>query len=136
MRRHQISDIKDKVLVIGGIALEKQASDVMVLHIERLTSIADYLVICSGNSERQVKALAETIRREMSCRFGHHGAMEGTTAGTWVLIDYGDIIVHIFREDIRMYYGLENMWRDAPNVPQTEYAAPPHATYRAQEVGA
>ncbi len=94
----------------------------MVLHTAELTSIADYLVIGSGNSERHVKAIAEAIRREMSCRFGEHGTREGEMAGTWILIDYGDIVVHIFREDIRMYYAVEKMWSDAPQIPQTEYA--------------
>ena len=93
----------------------------MVLHTAALTSIADYLVIGSGNSERHVKAVAEAIRREMSHRFGEHGAREGEAAGTWVLLDYGDIIVHIFREDIRLYYALEKMWNDAPQIPQTDY---------------
>ncbi len=108
-------------MFIGGIALEKHALDVMVLHTAALTSIADYLVIGSGNSERHVKAIAEAIRLEMSRRFGERGAREGETAGTWILIDYGDIIVHIFREDIRMYYAVEKMWSDAPQIPQTDY---------------
>ena len=93
----------------------------MVLHTAALTSIADYLVIGSGNSERHVKAIAETIRLEMSRRFGERGAREGEAAGTWILLDYGDIIVHVFREDIRMYYALEKMWNDAPQIPQTDY---------------
>ncbi len=92
-----------------------------MLHTAALTSIADYLVIGSGNSERHVKAVAEAVRRAMSHRFGERGVGEGETTGTWVLIDYGDIIVHMFREDIRMYYALEKMWSDAPRVPQTEY---------------
>ena len=108
-------------MVIGGIALDKKASDVMVLQIGHLTSIADYFVICSGNSGRQVKAIAEAIRQEMAHRFGDHGAIEGETAANWVLLDYQDVIVHIFREESRTYYGIENMWRDAPQIPSTEY---------------
>lgn len=123
VRREPISDVKRKALVIGGVALEKKASDVVILHTEPLTSIADYFVLCSGNSERQVKALADAIRREMVRRFGDHGTVEGETAAKWILLDYGDIIVHVFQEDIRAYYGLENMWRDAPQIPQTEYDA-------------
>ncbi len=96
----------------------------MVLHTETLTSMADYLVIGSGNSERHVKAIAETIRQEMSHRFGEHGAREGEATGTWILLDYGDIIVHMFREDIRLYYALEKMWNDAPQIPQTDYEPP------------
>ncbi len=93
----------------------------MILQVEHLTSIADYFVICSGNSERQVKAVAEAIRQEMARRFKDHATLEGETAANWILLDYRDIIVHIFREDIRTYYGIENMWRDAPQIPPTEY---------------
>lgn len=93
----------------------------MVLQIGHLTSIADYFVICSGNSKRQVKAIAEAVRQEMVRRFDDHGTMEGETAARWILLDYGDIIVHIFQEDIRAYYGIENTWRDAPQIPPTEY---------------
>lgn len=111
-------------MLIGGIALEKKASDVMILEIGHLTSIADYFVICSGQSARQVKAIAEAIRQEMTRRFKDHGTIEGETAANWVLLDYHDIIVHIFREDIRTYYGIENMWRDAPQIPPAEYDTP------------
>ena len=93
----------------------------MILQIGHLTSIADYFVICSGNSGRQVKAIAEAIQQEMAHRFGDRGTMEGETAANWVLLDYQDIIVHIFREEQRTYYGIENMWRDAPQIPSTEY---------------
>lgn len=93
----------------------------MVLQIGHLTSIADYFVICSGTSGRQVKAIAEAIRQEMAHRFGDHGTIEGETAANWILLDYRDIIVHIFREESRTYYGIENMWRDAPQIPPAEY---------------
>lgn len=93
----------------------------MVLQIGHLTSIADYFVICSGNSGRQVKAIAEAIRQEMAHRFGDHGTIEGEAAANWILLDYRDVIVHVFREEHRTYYGIENMWRDAPQIPSTEY---------------
>ena len=124
VRSKPISEIKRKVLVIGGVVLDKQASDVVILHTEALTSIADYFVICSGNSERHVKAIAEAVRRETLRRFGDRGIVEGETAAKWILLDYGDVLVHIFQEDVRAYYGLENMWRDAPHVPQADYDSP------------
>ncbi len=107
----------------------------MVLQTGHLTSIADYFVICSGHSKRQVKAIAEAVRQEMARRFDDHGTMEGETAASWILLDYGDVIVHIFQEDIRAYYGLENMWRDAPQIPPAEYAAraPGHLSSRPPE---
>lgn len=103
------------------MVLDKQASDVVVLHTEALTSIADYFVIGSGNSERHVRAIAEAVRRETRRRFGERGTMEGEAAAKWLLLDYGDVLVHIFQEDVRAYYGLENMWRDAPHVPRSDY---------------
>lgn len=107
------------------MALEKQASDVVILEVGHLTSVADYFVFCSGSSERQVNAIAEAIQDEMRRVFKDRATVEGTSSGTWVLLDYGDIIVHIFHEDIRTYYGIENMWRDAKQIPQSEYDSIP-----------
>jgi len=117
--------IKAKALAIGRTALEKKATDVIVLDIGGLTSIADYFVICSGSSERQVNAIADAIQDELKKTFNTLAKVEGTSSGTWVLLDYDDIIVHIFHENIRTFYGLENMWRDAPQIPQAEYDSIP-----------
>ena len=106
---------------MGRVALEKKASDVVILEVGHLTSVADYFVFCSGSSERQVNAIAEAIQDEIRRVFKDRAAVEGTTSGTWVLLDYGDIIVHIFHEETRAFYGIENMWRDANPIPQSEY---------------
>lgn len=108
-------------MAIGGAALGKKAADVVILDVGKLTSIADYFVICSGSSERQVNAIADAIQGELKKGFQDLAVVEGTSSGTWVLLDYGDIIVHVFHENIREFYGLENMWRDAPQIPQAEY---------------
>lgn len=112
-------------MAIGGAALGKKAADVVILDVGKLTSIADYFVICSGSSERQVNAIADAIQGEMKKSFQDLAVVEGTSSGTWVLLDYGDIIVHVFHENIREFYGLENMWRDAPQIPQSEYDSIP-----------
>ena len=110
---------------MGHVALEKKASDVAILEVGHLTSVAGYFVFCSGSSERQVNAIAEAIQSEVRKIFEDQAAVEGTKSGTWVLLDYGDIIVHIFHEETRAFYGIENMWRDANQIPQSEYDAIP-----------
>ena len=117
--------IKAKALAMGRTALEKKATDVIILDVGGLTSIADYFVICSGSSERQVNAIADAIQDELKKKFNTLAKVEGTSSGTWILLDYDDIIVHIFHENIRTFYGLENMWRDAPQIPQAEYDSIP-----------
>ncbi len=106
---------------MGRVALEKKASDVVILEVGHLTSIADFFVFCSGSSERQVNAIADAIQDELQKVFQSRATVEGTSSGTWVLLDYGDTIVHIFHENIRAFYGIENMWRDAKTIPQTEF---------------
>jgi len=106
---------------MGRVALEKKASDVLILEVGHLTSIADFFVFCSGSSERQVNAIADAIQDELQKVFKTRATVEGTSSGTWVLLDYGDTIVHIFLENIRAFYGIENMWRDATQIPQAEF---------------
>ena len=106
---------------MGRVALEKKSSDVVILEVGHLTSIAGYFVFCSGNSERQVNSIAEAIQSEIRKFFKDRAAIEGTKSGRWVLLDYGDIIVHIFHEETRAFYGIENMWRDANQILQSEY---------------
>ena len=103
------------------MAFEKKASDVVILEVGHLTSIAGYFVFCSGNSERQVSSIAEAIQSEIRKIFKDRAEVEGTTSDRWVLLDYGDIIVHIFHEETRAFYGIENMWRDANQILQSEH---------------
>ena len=110
---------------MGQMALEKKASDVVILEVGHLTSIADYFVFCSGSSERQVNSIAEAIQSEIRRVFRDRATVEGTTSGRWVLLDYGDIIVHIFHEETRKFYNIENMWRDANQILQSEYETIP-----------
>ncbi len=98
---------------------EKQATDIVLLDIHEQTSIADYFVIATVDNERQAKAiedeLLETLRIEQNIRpLGIEGAENRT--GGWVLLDYGDVIVHLFTEEARDYYRLEELWNKAPVV--------------------
>lgn len=97
--------------------LDKKALDVQVLHVAPLTSIADYLVIGSAESDRQTRAVADSIVDELS-RVGQRPlSVEGTSSGQWVLIDFGDVVAHVMRQDSRAHYALERLWSDAQRVP-------------------
>ena len=95
---------------------EKKATDALVLQVAPLTSVADYLVIGSADSDRQASAIADHISGILS-RFGSKPlSVEGRGSSQWVLMDYGDVIVHIFRQDVREHYALERLWADAKRV--------------------
>ncbi len=116
----------EQAIVIAQAAKDKKAEDVLVLDVGNLTSIADFFVFASGESERQVRALASFIEKEMMLRYHAHPMVEGKEKANWILLDYGDIVVHIFRSDIRQYYALEKMWADAPQIfiPEPEHSLP------------
>jgi len=94
----------------------RKATDLDVLSVAGVTSIADFFIICSGNTERQTQAIADAIEGRLRDLGVRPRVVEGTTPGRWILMDYGDFIVHIFTEDCRRFYGLERLWGDAPNV--------------------
>ncbi len=102
---------------IAKIASDKKAIDILVLDLRKLTSFTEFFVICSGNSDRQVSAIAHAIHEGLK---KDHGVMplgnEGLDSGHWALLDYGDVVTHIFYEEDRQYYQLEKLWFDAPRV--------------------
>ncbi|HUJ13172.1 MAG TPA: ribosome silencing factor [Thermoanaerobaculia bacterium] len=109
--------IQQRVRTAVQAALDKKAFDLEVLGVAELTSIADYFILCSANSERQTHAIADGVMEKVRTEENVKPLLvEGTTPGRWILIDYGDFIVHVFTEDCRRYYGLERLWGDAPNV--------------------
>jgi len=102
--------------------LDKKALDVQILHVAPLTSVADYLVIGSAESDRQTRAVADYVAEVLS-RVGERPLnIEGTASGQWVLLDFGDIVTHVFRQDSRLHYALERLWGDARRVPVPEKA--------------
>jgi ribosome-associated protein len=111
------NSIEARVRLAVAAALDKKATNLDVLAVAELTSIADYFVLCSAGSERQAQAIADNVvdrlKQEMNVK---PLLVEGTTPGRWVLLDFGDFIIHIFTEDVRRFYGLERLWGDAPNV--------------------
>lgn len=93
--------------------LDKKALDVQILHVGPLTSIADYLVIGSAESDRQTRAIADHVSDILTGQGDRPLSIEGTTSGQWVLMDFGDVVAHIFRQDAREHYALERLWSDA-----------------------
>ena len=96
--------------------LDKKATDVLILQVAPLTSVADYLVIGSADSDRQASAIADHIDGILSRSGSRARSIEGMRSSQWVLMDYGDVIVHIFRNDVREHYALERLWADAKRI--------------------
>ncbi len=103
----------DKTLAVVGAALEKKAYDLVVLEVEHLSSVADYFVIAAGRSDVQVQAIARGIEERMDRDAEHPLSIEGFKHGHWVVLDYNDVVVHLFFEPVRDFYRLESIWSDA-----------------------
>ena len=93
---------------------DDKAEDVVQIDLRGKTAIGDHMVVCSGRSSRQVSAISEKLVERLTTEFGHFSRIEGKNTGDWVLVDTGDIIVHIFRPEVREFYQLEKMWQLSP----------------------
>lgn len=105
-----------KVREAVSAADDRKAVDLKVLHLEKVTDFTDYFMICSGTSERQVQAIADAVQERLRENKARPLHVEGYNRGQWVLLDYGDLVVHVFQEEPRRYYALERLWGDAPDV--------------------
>ena len=103
-------------------AIEKKAFSLQILNVEGLISYCDRFVICSGSSSRQVRAIADNVMQILK---KEHNLLpigvEGRGAEKWVLVDFGDVVLHVFTSEARGYYSLEELWMDAPQIPLSEY---------------
>jgi ribosome-associated protein len=106
----------DKTLTIVEAALKKKSYDLVVLQIEHLASIADYFVIMSGRSTVQVAAIAQGVEQRLQAEGIAPLSVEGLMPGRWVVLDYNDVVLHIFYEPVRELYRLESIWSDAASV--------------------
>ena len=97
-------------------ALDKKAEDLIVLDVSGISSFADYFVIMSGRSTRHVQGLAEAVESKLRTKRMSNANTEGLKEGLWVLLDYDDVIVHIFYKETRGFYDLEGLWHDALRV--------------------
>ncbi|MEW8970312.1 ribosome silencing factor [Mesobacillus jeotgali] len=108
--------MSDRALLMTAVkaADDKRAEDIMVLNMKGISLIADYFIICHGNSDKQVQAIAREIREKAEEQGYSIKRMEGFDEARWVLIDIGDVVVHVFHKEERSYYNLERLWGDAP----------------------
>ena len=102
--------------MIVDAAADKKASDIVLLDLRKVALIADYFVVCSGQSARQLKSIADGVAESIKERAVRVLAVEGAPESGWVLVDIGAVIVHIFSPEMRAYYTLEDLWQSAPVV--------------------
>ena len=108
---------KELVKYVCEALLERKGKEIEVLHIEQLTTLTEYFVICSATSTTQVRALADSVEYHLKTDHGvmpHH--TEGFESSSWILLDYGSVLVHIFLPESRDFYKLENLWKDGERV--------------------
>ena len=113
--------VLDKIVAIIGT---HKAEDVIAFDVRKVVSYADYVLVCSGQSSRQVSAIGDHVVEDLKREGIEPLGIEGKHDGGWVLLDYGSIIVHLFDDPVRAFYNLEAMWSDAPRVPLALPAAP------------
>jgi ribosome-associated protein len=106
-------ETREKTDAAARSALEKKARNVVALELAGLTDIADYFVLATGGSERHVKTIAEAVEHDMKGKGIPLLSTEGYEEGRWVIIDYGDVVIHVFLESVRELYDLENLWIEA-----------------------
>lgn len=105
----------ERALKCAELAFDKKAYNIRALDISVLSTIADYLVIISGSSDKQNQAIADSIRTGLK-KFGKVNDIEGGREGKWIVMDYGDVLVHIFHDELRRYYDLDGLWSSAPDL--------------------
>ncbi len=113
---------KEMAMKIAQYASDKKANDILILNMEGLSPVTDYFVICSASNSMLVKAIADNIEDKMSEQGYFFAHKEGYQDARWVLMDYGDIVAHIFLEEERDFYNLEQLWADAPSEAFVESA--------------
>ncbi|MGZ6292392.1 MAG: ribosome silencing factor [Syntrophales bacterium] len=109
-------DGKERLLLCINASLKRKAKNLTILNVKEVSSFADYFIICSGTSDRQVQSIAASIRENLK----EYGiiplGIEGESLGKWVLMDYEDVIIHVFYEPMREFYEIERLWPDAPRM--------------------
>ncbi len=115
MKPREIAELAAKALDA------KRAADIVALHVESMTVITDYMVIATGHSVPQVKALCEHVEEELAKVDVFARRREGLSEGRWCVLDYGDVMVHVFHEQDREYYQLERLWSDGTNALDIAY---------------
>lgn len=104
--------------------LDRKAAEIVLLHVTKQTTLADYYIICTGTSNTQLRAIADAVDESMSKQYGlEPKSIEGYRSASWILLDYGSVIVHAFKSDARQFYDLERLWGDAQKLDVDEFLA-------------
>lgn len=109
-------DSARRLLLCVNAILERKAHDIVVLQVTEFSSFADYLIICTGTSDRQVQAISSTVQQNLKKADILPLGVEGEQYGQWILMDYDDVIIHIFYEPVRTLYQLERIWTEVPKM--------------------
>jgi ribosome-associated protein len=107
---------QEKAFLFARVLLDRKAMDLVILEVKNLSSFTDYFLICSGRSDRQVQAIASHLEEKLGLEGIHPLGVEGKREGRWILMDYGEVIVHVFYQPVREFYDLERLWSEAPRV--------------------
>ncbi|MFQ5781070.1 MAG: ribosome silencing factor, partial [Nitrospiria bacterium] len=110
-------DAKAKALLIAEVVCSKHAEEIVVFQVSELTALADFFIFCSAESDPQIRAIVEAVEGALSKKGDRPIGIEGRESGLWALIDYNDVILHIFKKEARAFYNLDGLWGDAPQIP-------------------
>lgn len=113
--------VEEIVEMVTAACADKKAKDIIVIDVREKTVVADYMIICSGKSVPQVKAIANNIDDEIAKKGLEPIGREGIAEGRWAVIDYGSVVAHIFNDENRLLYCLEDLWSNGTNVTKYEY---------------
>ncbi len=123
-------------LAAASAASDKKAEDIVVVGVGELLVVTDYFVICTGRNDRQVRTIADEVEEQLRVKFGiKPTGREGVEQGTWVLLDFVDVVVHVFQPAERDFYRLETLWKDAPHLELPEDIVGPVAAVAPAEPG-
>jgi ribosome-associated protein len=115
--RPEVTDSLEAARLALDAALEKKGLEPVLLHVNELCSYTEYILLVSGRSDRQVDAISDAVSAALSDSGRTALGIEGVSSGQWALLDYGDIVIHVFHHPVREHYDLEGLWIDAPRVP-------------------
>jgi len=116
LTKNEKNDSRDRLLYCINTALQRKPKNLVVMKVKALSSFADYFIICGGTSDRQVKAIASWLQENLKKAGMTCLGIEGMQLGHWVLMDYGDIVIHVFYEPVRDFYDIERLWSEAPKM--------------------
>jgi ribosome-associated protein len=111
----QKNESRNRLLLCINATLQKKAKEIVVLNLKEISAFTDYMIICSGTSEREVQAISAAIRQFLKKAEIKPMGVEGEANGQWILLDYDDVVISVFYEPLRAFYNIENLW-DAPRM--------------------